>query len=608
MRSILTIIFFSQLFFNCNQLFGVDGIVKNSLKMFASKNQNLEIEEISTTHRLDFCPQEKCRFDAHLAHFNYWVYCEIENEKKTPFIFDAHFFYYDITAYYFTDDMTLIDSVSAGNNISVNQKMINTSSNAFTVPIEQKLKCFIRFKTSMPAGIHFPLLDFKDFTNEKVKEHTFYGIINGIFLLAIIYSVLFAVLLWNRIYIYYMFYVSFLWVFMLSINHDTPFYLSWLNIPFGQGYYKVPQYLFTIFLVLYTDHFLQLKTRLSSFSKINTVIIVILLLCLIAFIISGWAWHDDYLNKAALLPSFIASVILIRKQYKPAWFILLGITLIYFAFFSIKFHLARFMPVFYTFSIYGIIEIILFGISISYWIKSLASDNEKALIGSLSASKELALIKQNQNILLEKEVDAKTLALKNANLKLEQSYHEIEKLNKYLENDNDTLKVKVSDQIKARSEDRLMSYQDFKQNFPDEDSCFKHIENIKWARGFVCLKCKSTTYSEKKILNNKSARKCTKCGFINTITAYTLYHNIKFPLQKAFYITYMIGTDKSKTLEELSKELDLRMATIHSFLKKVKEARTAYKSTKKHKDGWTQLMLYHIKENTTAKNLSKEEE
>ena len=592
MRIIFTITLFIQFFFSQSQLFAVDGIVENSFKMFASKNQNLGINEVSTIHLSEFCPPEKCLFDAHFAHYNYWVYCEIENEKKTPYIFDAHFFYYDVTAYYFTNDMKFIDSISTGYNVKVNQKFINTSSNAFRVPIEPKLKCFIRFKTSMPAGIHFELLNFKDFTNLKVKEHTFYGIINGIFLLAIIYSVLFAILLWKRIYVYYMLYVSFLWVFMLSINHDTPLYLSWLNIPFGHSYYIVPHNLFTIFLILYATEFLQLKDRLNIYSKINSAIVIILSIFLGLYLTMGWVWHDDYLNKLVLLPSLIASLVLIRKHYKPGWFIFSGICLIYFAFFSIKFNLARFIPVFYTFSIYGIIEIVLFGISISYWIKSLASDKEKALLSSLVASEQLAEMKQNQNILLEKEVDAKTLALKNANLQLEQSYQEIEKLNKYLENDNDSLKVRVSDQIKARSEDRLMSYQDFKQNFPDEDSCYKHIENIKWAGGFVCLKCKSTTYSEKKILNNKSARKCTKCGFINTITAYTLYHNIKFPIQKAFYITYVIGTKKTKTLEDFSSELDIRSATVHAFIQKVKEANNAV-IKKKHKDGWTHLILYY---------------
>ena len=56
----------------------------------------------------------------------------------------------------------------------------------------------------------------------------------------------------------------------------------------------------------------------------------------------------------------------------------------------------------------------------------------------------------------------------------------------------------------------------------------------------------------------------------------------------------MIGTNKSKTLEELSKELDLRTGTIHGFLKKVKEASNSFTAKKKHKDGWTHLIGFSI--------------
>jgi predicted RNA-binding Zn-ribbon protein involved in translation (DUF1610 family) len=237
-------------------------------------------------------------------------------------------------------------------------------------------------------------------------------------------------------------------------------------------------------------------------------------------------------------------------------------------------------------------EIVLFGISITYWLRSLAGEREKALKTSVAAADEIVLIKQNQNILLEREVNVKTLELKLANQQLEESYKKIESLNRYLEKDNGQLKVLVSDQIKARSEDKLMSFEEFKQNFPDEETCYKHIENIKWANGFVCTKCGATSYYDKKIVNNKPAKKCTKCGFVNTLTSYTLYHNVKFPIQKAFYITYVIGTKKTKTLEDFSLELDTRSATVHAFIQKVKEASSAI-TRRKHKDGWTHLIQYY---------------
>ncbi|HEX8547660.1 MAG TPA: 7TM-DISM domain-containing protein, partial [Cytophagaceae bacterium] len=117
-----------------------DGIVKNSLKMYAGAGDKIGIKEVSSgLFPLKFCTPDQCLFDAHFAHRFYWLYCEIENESKTPYIFDSHFFYYDVTAYYFTDDFTFIDSVSSGNNVKMNKKVINTSSNALPVPIERRI-------------------------------------------------------------------------------------------------------------------------------------------------------------------------------------------------------------------------------------------------------------------------------------------------------------------------------------------------------------------------------------------------------------------------------------------------------------------------------------
>ena len=50
-------------------------------------------------------------------------------------------------------------------------------------------------------------------------------------------------------------------------------------------------------------------------------------------------------------------------------------------------------------------------------------------------------------------------------------------------------------------------------------------------------------------------------------------------------------------MEEFSLEINLRTATIHAFSKKIKEAMAVTKPTKKHKDGWTHIMLYNTKMN-----------
>ena len=94
-------------------------------------------------------------------------------------------FFYDIKIYFFNQEMKLLDSSSSGYQFNINNKQFKTSSNAVEIPIKTRLKCFIRFKTYLPMGIAISIRKNTDFVNQKLEEHNFNNIINGIFFLAI---------------------------------------------------------------------------------------------------------------------------------------------------------------------------------------------------------------------------------------------------------------------------------------------------------------------------------------------------------------------------------------------------------------------------------------
>ena len=576
-------------------LYGNEKIISVKNVKFYETTADLDYQTIVRSNLiLKFCSPATCASIAKEG-YNYWFYCEFDNGGSLQYICDSPLFFYNVTAYFFDEKMRLVDSVKAGMK---GRQTIQESlySNALPIPFSPKLKCLIKFKTAMGRGIHFTVLSYKEFADIKIKAHALNGIVDGIFLLAIIYSAIFAFMLRRRIYIYYMIYVGSFWIFMQPINQDATFFFSYFNLAFSEKYFIIPSYLLTISLILYTRELLQLKTQLPIFNKITMWVVGLLTIFLLIYIFNGWIWNEGNLNKIALLPSYIASIALLRKNYKAAWFVFAGITLIFLAHLSVNLNLNAYIPIFFTFSFYGILEIILFGVSITYWLKSLLIENVNVLKLALTAADEVALIKENQNIVLEKEVKKKTYELKAANEKLEASIEEVKNLNHYLEKDNFQLKVDVIGQLKARAEDKLMSYTEFKLYFPDEDACDKHIENIKWANGFVCVKCHGTEYVERKVTNKKPARRCENCNFVYTVSSYTLFHNLKFPIQKAFYLAYVICTKKSKTLEEFSLELDLRKGTIHAFIQKVKEAQTSLSNRKKHVDGWSHIISYFSKE------------
>ena len=119
---------------------------------------------------------------------------------------------------------------------------------------------------------------------------------------------------------------------------------------------------------------------------------------------------------------------------------------------------------------------------------------------------------------------------------------------------------------------------DFQNKFPDEKACMDYLSELKWANGFICLHCGNTKYCKG---NKEHIRQCTKCNYLVSPTSGTLFHKVKFPLLKAFYIIYYVSTNRQGiSSTELSRKLGLRQKTCWLFKQKVM---LAMKSSGTHK-------------------------
>jgi len=111
---------------------------------------------------------------------------------------------------------------------------------------------------------------------------------------------------------------------------------------------------------------------------------------------------------------------------------------------------------------------------------------------------------------------------------------------------------------------------EFQERFPDEESCYKYLSELKWNKGFVCPNCGHTNYCKGK---RKYDRQCTSCHRITSPTSGTLFHQLKFSILKAFYIVYYVSTSKKGiSSTELSRKLGLRQKTCWKFKRKVMKA------------------------------------
>lgn len=117
---------------------------------------------------------------------------------------------------------------------------------------------------------------------------------------------------------------------------------------------------------------------------------------------------------------------------------------------------------------------------------------------------------------------------------------------------------------------KSLSIFEFQQCFPDEASCLSHLSDMKWKDGFKCYHCGHPNYCAGERSHD---RQCTSCNYKESPTAHTVFHMVKFPVLKAFWIVYYLAsTKKGMSSTELSRKLELRQKTCWLFKRKVMQA------------------------------------
>lgn len=226
------------------------------------------------------------------------------------------------------------------------------------------------------------------------------------------------------------------------------------------------------------------------------------------------------------------------------------------------------------------IEVFVFAINMAYRTYFLKKERELAMAKVVENLQERELLKDRLNKELE--------------IKVEERTQQIQKMNELLKSHNIELKSEVAHANEARVFQKIMDFSDFQRIFPDDEACYQYLAKLKWKPNEItyCKKCGSKASPN----YEKLSIRCGKCKYLESVTNNTLFQKLKFPILKAFYITYRLSTatNDSITMASLAEEIELRPATLWTFKQKVIALKDANKSRKKHKDGWTHLIEYSI--------------
>ena len=113
------------------------------------------------------------------------------------------------------------------------------------------------------------------------------------------------------------------------------------------------------------------------------------------------------------------------------------------------------------------------------------------------------------------------------------------------------------------------NFLDFSLRFKTDKDCKSYLSEIKWKDGFVCRKCEHTGSQ----IRQDFSRTCNKCSDTESATADTLFHKMKFGLQKAFFMCFeMTTSSKGLSATQMGIRYGVTEKTARLFMHKVREA------------------------------------
>ena len=125
-----------------------------------------------------------------------------------------------------------------------------------------------------------------------------------------------------------------------------------------------------------------------------------------------------------------------------------------------------------------------------------------------------------------------------------------------------------------------LSLKQFIDYYPTEAHCRQALMAHRWPEGFICPKCRHTTYCT---LHTRRAVQCYGCGKQVSLTAGTVLAHSKLPLRTWFLAIYLASANKQGiSAMSLHKHLEVSYPTAWSMLHKLRWA------MKEH-DQWYQL-------------------
>lgn len=577
-------------------------VIDQYVAIFEDPSAKMTFEEVRSTHLKEFSP-ETPGFNLHVQSA-YWLYFDIKasNLTQLKWVLEVLDSRHNEVDFYIPDALGEYKRLQLG--IDIDQKPDNYQHKNFVVdlPVESQVskRIFVRFKSNVIGSFYLKVRSNTNFTNYAFKEYYLLGLYYGILFIVAIYNLLIFFRVRERIYLFYVFYVL-IWVFLSLVDDGTGFLYYWPGLTWiSQVGFLLARPLLLVCFVLYARKFLESAERFPSFDKwiiISTG--VYLLYHSVNYILE----FDILGHFLFLVPFFMIyglSIFIFQRKGAPVRFFILGNTFVLLGILIRVFkdhgviEMLTDNNTVLIWSLYSrnfgmILEIVVLSVALGDRIRFLKEQEKASQLMIIDQLKENDALSKKVNLELEEKVTARTQELERkseelvgANSKLQEQAEQINQLNLMLDLDNRKLQKDVQRVTEARIQFKDVGFEEFKLVYPDELTVKRYVATFKWDKGYSCKKCGNDKFCDG---GTKFSRRCTKCRYDESVTAFTLFHKCKFPLVNALYIVVQVNRYRDDiTSYHLARVLDMRKSTVWSFKQKVEKAMAKMKNPLKRSE------------------------
>ena len=477
---------------------------------------------------------------------------------------------------------------------------------------------YLKLRSTTRTSLRAILWNEQDLIVHLRNDSSWLGFFYGILGVIVLYNLFLFFFVRERSYLYYVLYVLSCGLFFLT-EDGLGFELFWPNHPaFNLLINGFAPVVLLLFFALYSRSFLDTAHQLPRYDpwlkRVAVFSAVVISLDVLLFK-SGQSYWVYLLPYGAFC---VAGILLFNQNSRPARFYLIANLVVVL---SVFFLIARKLGIellsdspvaVYSMNIAFVLEVMVLSYALGEKIRRIKSDKlrtQRQLLKQMRKKHEvqelfLEQLRQNQqlkdslNTELEHQVFTRTKELQEHSLTISQRNRELLEANALLnlqattiEKLNQELKRDLHETQEARILSKSVNLSEFERIYPNRDACLRYLAELKWSAGFRCRKCGNEKCCDAR---EPYAQRCTRCGYVESATAYTLLHRCKFDVVKALFSVFLIQTHQGKySSVELSQTLELRQATCHAFIQKVRTALQhrqqlpAYDRT----ESWTEVLF-----------------